>query len=159
MTTEKKWLLDNVWKDKTKGAFGSAVSWEKTVVRCLLWKSCCEMPAMKKLKVVWFKLLWVVDCEKIIYYLYANWQYTIFFYDDQIFFPLNLYLYIYMKIFGVNFLYSFYFYFSIYENLNFLIYTKNWKDIYVTNSRCVFGKAAKARYKLLSNLYYRKAQL
>jgi hypothetical protein len=39
---------------QAKGVFDLAVSCEKTVVNFLLYKSCCELIAVKKLKVVWF---------------------------------------------------------------------------------------------------------
>jgi hypothetical protein len=37
--------------------FGLAVSREKAAVNFLLYKSCCELIAVKKLKVIWFTLL------------------------------------------------------------------------------------------------------
>jgi hypothetical protein len=45
------------YKCMLKGVFGSAVSCGKADVSFLLWKSCCEYPAVEKQKVVWFKLL------------------------------------------------------------------------------------------------------
>jgi hypothetical protein len=40
-----------------QGVFGLAACCEKAAVNFLLYKSCCELIAVKKLKVVWFTLL------------------------------------------------------------------------------------------------------
>jgi hypothetical protein len=58
LDTQEDFLIkENKKHVKVKGVFGSAVSCGKAAVSFLLWKSCCEHPAVEKQKVVWFKLL------------------------------------------------------------------------------------------------------
>jgi hypothetical protein len=45
----------------TKGVFGCAVDFWKSAVQNLLWKSCCELTTVRKLKVVWLEQLLTAD--------------------------------------------------------------------------------------------------